>query len=107
MPDRKSRKRVSKRNIKVSYEKKKLSRNNRGNRDIRDNRDNQPRISKDDFPSLISNPVIKPVNKYVNNIPIWRKSDNSFTIFTKAKKGSVLLNSYPIFPDTPEFPLFQ
>ena len=108
MSERKSNNRVSKRNtngnsrknLKVSYEKKKMSRNLKNINYTED----IPKNSNDDFPSLVCNVPIK------NNSLAWRKSDNAVntvTIYTKAKNGGNILNSHPIFPDTPEFILFQ
>lgn len=74
------------------------------------------KISQNDFPSLKSehnsnNDSFKVQNTY--NSLVWRKnSDNSDnllkdTIYTKAKNGSLLFNSYPVLDDTFNFPLFQ
>lgn len=81
------------------------------------------KISQNDFPSLKSehksnnnsnNDSFKVQNTY--NSLVWRKnsdnsdnSDNSLkdTIYTKAKNGSLLFNSYPVLDDTFNFPLFQ
>lgn len=74
-----------------------------------------PVDSKHDFPSLTENKFStfnRPTcatNTY--NALAWRKNSDSSsdtnTIYTKAKNGATKFNSYPLFSNSPEFPLFQ
>jgi len=67
-------------------------------------------ISKNEFPSL---PKTKIQQNTTCQSLVLRKGSlnptvsNKNTIYVKAKNGSLLLSSYPIFHDSPEPPLFQ
>lgn len=61
-------------------------------------------ISKDEFPSLTETKASQ--NTFYHPL-VWKKVLNKNTIYVKAKNGSVLINSYPKFHDSPEYPLFQ
>ena len=70
--------------------------------------------SKNDFPSLTENKFStfnKPYQVNTYNALVWRKnsesSNDSNTIYNKAKSGATTFNSYPFLVDSPEFPLFQ
>ena len=70
--------------------------------------------SKHDFPSLTNNKFStfnKPSRMNTYNALAWRKNldsnNDTPTIYNKAKSGAIVLNSYPSFSDSPEFPLFQ
>jgi len=68
-----------------------------------------------DFPSLTENKFstfnkpTRATNTY--NALAWRKtsdlSNDTNTIYNKAKIGATEFNSYPLFSNSPEFPLFQ
>ena len=66
---------------------------------------------EDEFPSLLStNTQSITSNKF--SVLEWRKTEitktnDEFSIYDKAKKGASLFNSYPLFSNSPSFPLFQ
>jgi len=109
MSERKSRKHVSKRNTKVSNEQKKERRkNNKNSVKI----SNPPRMSKDNFPGLPAKQIDEKINNLKSNNYSsfdWRKKPEQTpgNIYKKAANGFEILNSYPILPNTPEFPPFR
>ena len=61
-----------------------------------------------DFPSLVSRPNNESHINNPNNVVAWRKRDSyKNNICEKAKNGFILLNSYPRFVNSPDFPMFQ
>lgn len=68
------------------------------------------KISENDFPSLNDNKfTITNTNSYSSLA--WRKKPTNIVktnnIYNKAKNGSMILNSFPVLENSPEFPLFQ